>query len=179
MDEFFFAIWMKVYLTDKNEGGGGEGPEETDFGQSRYAHPDLANHFWASPRLRPSTMSRTMEVEAQKKSQGELPGNKEQRKQRKQQRKTKTNRSNNKERHWGRDKQCLPCVQATFSQNHGSCQFRRSGVLGVQVFWVFRCLGLMTFWSPKMAKILGALRPKVLTAGKKGVGPKLTKLSGG
>ena len=44
------------------------------------------SHFWATPRPWPSTMSRTMEVRAQKESQEELPGTKNKRKQRKQHR---------------------------------------------------------------------------------------------
>ena len=51
-------------------------------------------HFGALPRLRPSTMSRTMEVGAQKESQGELPGNEEQHTEENQDKQNQTTKKN-------------------------------------------------------------------------------------
>ena len=84
-----------------------------------------------------------MEVRAQKESQEELSGTKNQRKQRKHHKTT-----NNKERDWGWDTKCGPCFfgengrPGTFSQKHGLYPLRCKGV---QV--VFKCAGVFRWCS--------------------------------
>ena len=83
------------------------------FGPPYFLDVFTNNEFW--PVLGPSSPLTFHNVKnhgggAQKESQEELPGTKNKRKQRKQHIEENQNKQkNNKERHWGRDKQYSPC----------------------------------------------------------------------
>ena len=111
-------------------------------------------HFLGPPRLRPSTISRTMEVGARKESQGEIVRERRTKKRRKQQMEENQDKQkeNNKKRHWGRDKQYSPCFLEKTSPAEGRRRFHKNTAYGPFRFsgvQVFRCSGVWVFWKVK------------------------------
>ena len=76
--------------------------------------------------------------------QEELPGNEEQKKTKKTTQDKQ--KENNKERHWGRDKQYSPCFLVETSLAEGKRRFRKSTADARSGVQVFTCLGVQSLF---------------------------------